>query len=128
MTAVSLSGLAWFFLHDIATGDFSGAAHLLLTLHGISSYAVLVGVGSLLPLHVRAGWRSRRNIVTGTLVTATMTVLCVTALMLYYGEEETQGVAKWVHLVFGFGCLVLFPAHAFLKAKAREAELRTEPT
>ena len=55
MTGVSLSGLAWFVLRDIVTGDFSGVAHLLLTLHGISSYALLVAVGSLLPLHVRAG-------------------------------------------------------------------------
>lgn len=125
VAAVSLSGLLWFILHDVVTDDFNDMAHVLLTMHGISSYALLVAIGSLLPLHVRAGWRSRRNIVTGILVTTTMAVLCVTALMLYYGGEETQGVAKWVHLAFGFGCFVLFPAHAFLWARPRPSDVQS---
>ena len=117
VAGVGLSGLLWFILHDIAAGDFGDAAYLLLTLHGASSYALLVAVGSLLPLHVRTGWRRGRNMVTGIMVTVIMAVLSISALMLYYGGEETQGFAKWIHLVFGFGCFALFPAHALVRAR-----------
>src|SRR5258705_11827090 len=107
VAGVSLSGLLWFILHDVATGDFSDAARALLTLHGVSSYALLVAVGSLLPLHVRTGWRRGRNMVAGIMVSGIMAVLSVRALTLYYGGEETQGLAKGCHLVFGFGCFAL---------------------
>jgi hypothetical protein len=125
VTAVSLSGLVWLLLHDVSGDEWSESARVLLTLHGISSYALLLAIGSLLPLHVRSGWRRGRNIVTGVLVTAAFTILSATALMLYYGGEEVQIVAKWVHLAIGFGCTVLFPAHAFLKPRANESEVRS---
>ncbi|WP_426411212.1 hypothetical protein [Bradyrhizobium ganzhouense] len=116
---VALSGLLWFVLHDMLAEDWSESTRILLTLHGVTSYALLVAIGSLLPLHVRAGWLRRRNLVTGILVTASMTVLSVTALVLYYGSEETQVVAKWVHLAVGCCCILLFLAHAFLKTSPR---------
>ena len=116
---VGLSGVLWFVLHDMLAEDWSESARILLTLHGVTSYALLVAIGSLLPLHVRAGWLRRRNLVTGILVTASMTVLSVTALVLYYGSEETQVVAKWVHLAVGGCCILLFLAHAFMKTSPR---------
>lgn len=125
VAGVGLSGLLWFILHDVVTDDFSDAAHMLLTLHGVSSYGLLVAVGSLLPLHIRAGWRSGRNTATGIVLTAIMAILSVTALMLYYGGEEVQAAAKWVHLAFGFGCFVLFPAHAFLRVRRQPSDLRS---
>src|ERR1700730_9774123 len=119
VAAVGLSGLLWFVLHDVVAEAWSESAHLLLTVHGVSAYALLVAVGSLLPLHVRSGWRRRHNVITGVMITATMAALSVTALGLYYGEEQTQAVAKWLHLAFGAGSLILFPAHALLKANTR---------
>ena len=117
---VGLSGLLWFILHDLIYNDPGEPVHLLLVLHGISAYAVLVAVGSLLPVHVRAGWLRRRNLVTGLTVIATISILSVTALMLYYGSEEVQTPAKWVHLAFGIGAFIVFPAHAFVKLNKRE--------
>ena len=117
---VGLSGLLWFILHDLVDDDPGELAHWLLTLHGVSAYAALLVVGSLLPVHVRAGWLRRRNLVTGLAVVTTTAILGVTAMLLYYGSEEVQMRAKWVHLAFGFGSLVLFPAHAFVRPKKRE--------
>jgi hypothetical protein len=112
---VGISGLLWFVLHDVVADEWADTARLLLTLHGVSAYALLVALGSLLPLHIRSGWLRRRNTVTGVTVTATMAVLSATALVLYYGGEEMQAAAKWIHLAFGFACFVLFPAHAFFR-------------
>jgi hypothetical protein len=136
---VGLSGVLWFILHDVVADDLDDWAHLLLILHGVSAYALLVAIGSLLPVHVRSGWLRRRNLATGLTVIAVMAVLGITALMLYYGDEDMQKPAKWLHLAFGLGCFIVFPAHAFLRVKQREtarratvgqsaADLSTEPT
>lgn len=118
---VGATGLLWFVLHDIIDGEPGDATHVLLMLHGISSYAILVVIGSLLPRHVRLGWVRRRNIVTGVMVTVMMTVLAVTGLALYYCGEDLHALVKWLHVIFGLGCFVLFPAHAFLAAKSRRS-------
>lgn len=136
---VGVSGLLWFVVHDVVADDSGDWAHLLLILHGVSAYALLVVIGSLLPVHVRSGWLRRRNLATGLTMIAVMAVLGITGLMLYYGDEEMQQSAKWLHLAFGFGCFVAFPAHAFLRAKRRQttlpatvnesaADLSTEPS
>ncbi|OAF15876.1 hypothetical protein AYJ54_39090 [Bradyrhizobium centrolobii] len=124
VTTVGISGLFWWLLHDVVGEEWSDSARILLTVHGISSYALLVVVGSLLPLHVRSGWRRGRNIATGVLVTATIVILSATALVLYYGGEEAQTAARWVHLAIGFGCMASFPAHAFLKTRADDSEVQ----
>jgi len=49
----------WFILHDLVDVSLT---HLLLTLHGAAACAVLLAVGSLLRVHVRAGLL-RRSIV-----------------------------------------------------------------
>jgi hypothetical protein len=119
--AVGVSGLLWFLLHDILateSDEMADIAHLLLVLHGASSYALLVAVGSLLPVHIRRGWQRRRNLMTGLSVTGAVTILGVTALVLYYGGEEMHAPAKWLHLIFGFLCFAIFPAHAFLGEKS----------
>jgi hypothetical protein len=117
--AVGLSGMLWFVVHDIVDDAARDLARLLLTLHGVSAYALLVAIGSLLPIHVRSGWLRRRNLVTGLLVTAVMAVLAATGLALYYGGEELQTPARWLHLAFGLACFIVFPAHAFVRLKKR---------
>ena len=122
-TTAGLSGLFRFILHDVAD-DPSDWSHLLLVLHGISAYALLVAIGSLLPLHVRAGWLRRRNLVTGLMLITAMAILGVTALMLYYGSEELQMPAKWLHLLVGFAGVILFPAHSLMRMTTRAANVR----
>src|SRR5690242_7843608 len=98
--AVGLSGLLWFVLHDVIAAEsdeIADIAHMLLIVHGASSYALLVAVGSLLPVHVRTGWQRRRNLTTGLTVTGALAILGATALVLYYGGEETHTAAKWLH-------------------------------
>ncbi|MGY4287184.1 hypothetical protein ACVWXO_006404 [Bradyrhizobium sp. LM2.7] len=64
-SVVALTGLAWFVLHDLIEMEPGETERLLLMLHGISAYAMLIVIGSLLPLHVRSGWHRRRKRWTG---------------------------------------------------------------
>lgn len=120
---VGVTGLLWFVLHDVIDGEPGNATHVLLMLHGISSYALLVVIGSLLPRHVRLGWLRRRNIMTGLTVTVMMAVLAATGLGLYYGSEDLHAPVELLHVAFGLGCFILFPVHALLAAaKSRRSD------
>ena len=71
---VGFSGLLWFILHDVLAEDLDDLTHLSLVLHGVSAYALLVVIGSLLPVHVRWGWLRRRNLLTGPVERLTVSV------------------------------------------------------
>lgn len=118
---VSLSGTAWFVLHDLIEAEPGEPERMLLMLHGISAYAALVAIGSLLPLHVRSGWHRRRKRWSGGSTLAMLVLLAVTGLVLYYGGEATREPARWTHIAIGISCMALFPLHALLAATVRRS-------
>ena len=118
---VALSGVAWFVLHDLIDAEPGETERLLLMLHGISAYAVLIAIGSLLPLHVRSGWHRRRKRWTGGSTLAMLVLLAMTGLVLYYGGEATREPARWIHIAIGIACIALFPVHALLAATVRRS-------
>jgi hypothetical protein len=118
---VALSGVAWFVLHDLIDAEPGETERLLLMLHGISAYAVLIAIGSLLPLHVRSGWHRRRKRWTGGSTLAVLVLLAMTGLVLYYGGEATREPARWIHIAIGIACIALFPVHALLAATVRRS-------
>lgn len=113
---VAASGIVWFILHDLVLEEPDDLTRLLLIMHGASAYVLLVVVGSLLPLHVKSGWRRRRNLGSGMSVAFAIVLLGITALMLYYGSEEARLPARWVHICVGVVTALLFPVH-FLAGK-----------
>lgn len=118
---VALSGVAWFVLHDLIDTEPGEPERLLLMLHGISAYAVLIAIGSLLPLHVRSGWYRRRKRWTGGTTLAILVLLAMTGLVLYYGGEATREPARWIHIAIGIACIALFPVHALFAATVRRS-------
>jgi hypothetical protein len=118
---VALSGVAWFVLHDLIDAEPGETERLLLMLHGSSAYAVLIAIGSLLPLHVRSGWHRRRKRWTGGSTLAMLVLLAMTGLVLYYGGEATREPARWIHIAIGIACIASFPVHALLAATVRRS-------
>jgi hypothetical protein len=111
-----LSGAVWLVadsLKDSANGEFwqQVAATLLMT-HGGSAMITLMMLGALIPLHMRYGWRARRNLSTGIAMATVGVVLIVTAFGLYYfGVEGARAVASDVHTWLGVASPVLLVAH-----------------
>lgn len=125
--AVTLSGIAWFVLHDLFPGDRPVTLHALLVTHGIAAAFALVVVGSLLPVHVRLAWRTRRNRISGVAALAIVGGLALTGLLLYYGNEDGRDIARWSHIAAGLGAAAL-PLHVWLGrryAPAHRGEART---
>jgi hypothetical protein len=111
-----LSGAVWLVadsLKDGAHGELwqQVAATLLMT-HGGSAMITLMMLGALIPLHMRYGWRARRNLSTGIVMATIGVVLIVTAFGLYYfGAERARAVAGDVHTWLGVASPMLLLAH-----------------
>ena len=122
LIAVGLSGVVWFALHDLAGREPDELQHVVLVAHGVTSFAALVAFGSVLPLHVRASWRQRRNLVSGTGIVLVFAILIVTALLLYYAGEQSQSWARLLHLLVGGVAVVGMPLHIVLGRRSRKRD------
>lgn len=119
LALVALSGVLWFALHDFISEEPDAKQRLLLIVHGTSSFAVLMAFGSLFPVHVRAGWLRGLNLFTGLGLIGGMAMLIVTALVLYYGSEESHFWAKWIHIGVGLAGIAVFPVHVICGYRSR---------
>jgi hypothetical protein len=65
--AFFVTGAVWLVadsLKDSASEFWQQAAATLLMLHGRNAMITLMMLGALMPVHMRYGWRSRKNLVT----------------------------------------------------------------
>jgi len=120
LLVVALSGVLWFVLHDFIGDEPDAVQRLLLIVHGASAFAVLMAFGSLFPVHMRAGWLRRLNLATGLGLIGGMAVLIVTALVLYYGSEDSHLWARWLHIGVGLLGIAVFPVHIVRGYRARQ--------
>ena len=107
------TGAAWLVFHHFlqAPGEFGARPHVLepwwLKLHGGLAMAFLVLLGTLVRGHIPAGWRSRRNRVSGIGLVTVNVVLIATGWALYYlGSESVRPVLGAVH--WGIGIILPF--------------------
>lgn len=83
--------------------------------HAGSAMLTAVFAGALWTVHMRAGWRKRRQRVSGALLCAGLATLMLTSLVIYYsGEEATAALAVWIHLGVGIAFVPPFVWHAWL--------------
>ena len=114
-----VTGVAWIVsdqMKDAASGEpWQMTAAYMLMVHGGAAMATLMLLGALVPLHVRHGWRMRRNRITGSLMAACNGVLILTAFGLYYlGSDTVRSWTSDVHIGAGLFLPVLFCVHVFV--------------
>jgi hypothetical protein len=119
-----LTGAVWLAadqLKDTPDGEFwQRVSASMLMVHGGVAMITLLLLGALFPLHIRFGWRSRRNRITGPAMVAFNTVLIVTAFGLYYsGSDMVRPWMSEVHIALGFALPVLFVVHILLGRRSR---------
>ena len=108
------SGLAYLLGHELQIARDILADHQVLVLHCVSAAMMLLLAGSVLPTHVRVGWRIRRNLWTGLLILGVLLLLAISGEMLYYGSEESRDPSLWVHWIVGVLTLALAPLHVLV--------------
>lgn len=106
-----LSGVTWLGFHYFlrVTGEFGETANPLeiwwMRLHGLMGFAVLVAIGSVLPVHARRAWHLKKNRLTGFAMEAVFLWMALTGYALYYFSSD--GNEAWLPLLHWMVGLVL---------------------
>ena len=99
--------------HEFEIAPFAIKNHSILIAHGVTAYLFVMLFGAVMPVHIKSGWKTKRNRISGSLMVTVMSLLIISGLFLYYGVD-TREAALWVHWVIGGGLALLFPAHYLL--------------
>jgi hypothetical protein len=95
----------------------------LLMVHGGIAMVALVLLGALFPVHVRLGWRNRRNRITGPTMIGLNAVLIITAFGLYYsGSDTLRPLTSNVHIVVGFALPAMTLVHVLRGRRSRSKD------
>ncbi len=81
----------------------------MVMLHVLSGWLLLMILGALWQVHLRAGWRQRKNHLSGITLALCLCVLAVTGIGLYYlGSELGQTISSVTHSGTGilFGLII----------------------
>lgn len=114
-----VTGAAWV---AVDRAGWPETATYLLRLHGGAAMAMLVLLGALLPLHVRVGWRRRRNRGSGALMLAANAILVATAFGLYYaGSDALRHWTSELHIALGFALPLAVVGHVLRGRRDRGA-------
>ena len=117
-----LTGAVWLVadrLKDSASEFWQQAAATLLMWHGGGAMITLMMLGALVPVHMRYGWRKRKNLVTGITVATVNAALIVTAFGLYYlGSEAVRPWMSDVHTALGLAIPGLLVGHIWWGRRA----------
>ncbi|GAB2862760.1 hypothetical protein GCM10027277_34190 [Pseudoduganella ginsengisoli] len=98
----------------------SGTARIVTAaLHATAAFIAAAFIGSLWSVHMRAGWRKKKQRVSGALLAANMVLLCFTAVGIYYlGDDGLGPLTALTHLGLGVALAPPFIWH-WLKGRRK---------
>lgn len=100
--------------------------HHTTTIHAILAFVTLWFLGAIWSIHMRSGWRKKKNRRSGAMLMTTLIVIIFTGLGIYYlGDEQLANLTSISH--FSLGCLspILLIIHIMLGKKNRVSNKRT---
>lgn len=132
MFACSLSGLAmypWVMEFKLQWElDFSLPGSLrqgIVSTHALSASILLILLGALWQVHIRAGWRRKENHFSGSFMALALLLLMLTGIGLYYlSSSNSQLAASLLHSVLGLGLSLSFIRHWLRGMQIRGAHIR----
>ncbi|ABM00861.1 hypothetical protein SHAM105786_05240 [Shewanella amazonensis] len=84
----------------------------LVSTHALSAAVLLMLLGALWQVHMRAGWRKKENRFSGIFMAFSIVLLMLTGVGLYYlSAESAQLAASLAHSVLGLSLVGLFTWH-----------------
>lgn len=115
-----VTGAAWV---EVDRTVWPETATYLLRLHGGAAMAILMLLGTLLPLHVRVGWRRRRNRGSGAVMLVCNAILVATAFGLYYaGSDSLRHWTSELHIALGFALPLVVAGHVLRGRRGRQTD------
>lgn len=128
VTVLFVTGAAWAWLRYLsgAVGldvrQALAANAILMKVHGGAAMVALVLLGTLLPRHVRVGWKLSRNGRSGVLMLVLCGALVASGHLLYYaGGEAVRHATSWIHLAVGLALPLPLAVHVWRLVGQRRA-------
>lgn len=91
--------------------------------HSVTAFAVIFAIGALWPVHMRAGWRTKRNHITGVGLGVLMGGLFISSIgVLYAGSEIGSLLSVAGHLVLGYLLLPFALKHMLKGIRLRKSK------
>ena len=123
----AISGILYLLAHEFQITPLALENHSILVVHGFAAYFFVLLFGAVMPNHIKGGWHNKRNRISGGAMVLVMSLLLLSGLFLYYGDE-TRDAALWVHWVIGCGLVLLFPLHFIRGRRANYLALKHTKT
>jgi hypothetical protein len=117
MMTCSITGLMYLLGHQFQIQRSTLGTHSILAAHGIAAMLAILALGSVLPFHIKAGYKSQKKRWSGFSQLSLLTLLLVTGALLYYGPEEIRDITVDTHWMTGLLFFVIFLLHAFQKIR-----------
>ena len=118
MMMCSITGLMYLLGHQFQIQRSTFGTHNILAAHGIAAMLATLALGSALPFHIKAGYKSNKKRWSGLSQLSFLAVLLVTSALLYYGPEEIRDITVDTHWMTGLLFFAIFLLHAFQKLRS----------
>ena len=111
LSICSLSGIAFLLGHEFHISRALLGNRSILILHGVSAAIALIAFGTVLPFHIKSGLKAKKNLISGISQLFFLTILLITAMLLYYGPEELHEGSEIIHWILGIIFFAVFIFH-----------------
>ena len=118
MMTCSITGIMYLLGHQFQIQRSTLGTHSILAAHGIAAMLATLALGSVLPFHIKAGYKSKKKRWSGCSQLSFLAVLLVTSALLYYGPEQIRDITIDVHWMTGLLFFAIFLLHAFQKLRS----------
>ena len=115
MVTCFITGFIYLLGHQFQIQRTTLGAHSILAAHGVSAILATLALGSVLPFHIKAGYKSSRKRWSGFSQLSLLAVLITSSALLYYGPEEIRDITVDTHWLTGLLFFAIFLLHAFQK-------------
>ena len=121
-----VTGITFFVLDRfvIIEGEYGPEKHPLqyptLQVHGGSAFIMMIAFGTLLSIHVLAGWKTKLHRRSGIALVSSQIFLVFSAYILYYGSGWVRVFAQYSHFVVGFFFPFIIALHIYSSVKIRK--------
>ena len=108
----SLSGSLYLLGHQFQIQRSVLGAHPILAIHGVAAMLAILTLGSVLPFHLKAGYKSGRQWISGFSQLGFILILLTSGALLYYGPEGIREGVIDVHWMVGLVFFAIFLWHS----------------
>jgi cytosine/uracil/thiamine/allantoin permease len=119
MLSCSLTGTAYLLGHEFQIQRAVFGTHTVLAWHGVAAMLASIALGSILPFHLKAGLKSKRQLLSGLSQLGFLAILLVSGTLLYYGPEEIRESVVLTHWLVGVTFFAIFLLHGVYSKNSR---------